>query len=83
MPSTLQVNRASSFWPSPLESQMDVKRADGSSKRSVGKLGSGIHNIGLALMRLEHIKPEVQFTVPSANEMQLQPFIPEWWPKEE
>ncbi|CDS06598.1 hypothetical protein LRAMOSA09126 [Lichtheimia ramosa] len=83
VPSTLQVDRASSFWPSPLESQMDVKRADGSSKRSVGKLGSGIHNIGLALMRLEHIKPEVQFTVPSANEMQLQPFIPEWWPKEE
>lgn len=43
---------------------------------------SGIHNIGLALMRLEHVQKFAQgegvaFTVD--NDVYLAPFLPEWW----
>ncbi|KAI9323279.1 hypothetical protein BX666DRAFT_2146040 [Dichotomocladium elegans] len=86
-PTTLSVDRSVDFWTSPLVPQMDVKLADGKTKRAVGKLGSGIHNIGLALMRLEHVEAcaageDIKFNIPSAD-IQLRPFLPEWWPKEQ
>ncbi|KAI9031561.1 hypothetical protein CLU79DRAFT_693850 [Phycomyces nitens] len=82
---SLVVDRNSTY-PAGLEPQADIKLADGSSKRSVGKLGSGIHNIGLALMRLEHVKkfentPSKAFNV-AGTDIFVRPFLPAWWPVE-
>lgn len=45
---------------------------------------SGIHNIGLALMRLEHVKSFIEgqdlaFTIPEDSSIRIRPFLPEWW----
>ncbi|KAF7723647.1 Iron-sulfur clusters incorporation protein [Apophysomyces ossiformis] len=71
-----------------LEPQMEIKLADGSGKRSVGKLCSGVHNVGLALMRLEYVKKcvageDIAFTVPGADNICVRPFLPDWWTTEE
>lgn len=88
-PSTLRVDREAEY-PSQLKPQMDIKLADGSSKRGVGKMCSGIHNIGLALMRLEQVEKfasgeDIAFTVPDAqnDDLRLRPFFPDWWPTEQ
>lgn len=82
-PTTQGVDR-SKTTPSILVPQTDIKLADGSSKRGVGKMCSGVHNIGLALMRLEHVQrcvdgEDVAFTIPSDPSIRLRPFLPEWW----
>lgn len=70
-------------WPSVLEAQSDIKLVDGTSKRGVGKFCSGVHNIGLALMRLEHIQnDEKSFTSVKDESVRLRPFLPEWWTEE-
>ncbi|ORE20400.1 Aminomethyltransferase folate-binding domain-containing protein [Rhizopus microsporus] len=76
------VDRTYEYPSDALQPQKDIKLADGSSKRGVGKVCSGIHNIGLALMRLEHVQKfaqgeDVAFTVD--NDVYLAPFLPEWW----
>ncbi|KAL0084950.1 hypothetical protein J3Q64DRAFT_1699249 [Phycomyces blakesleeanus] len=86
VPESLVVDR-SAIYPVGLEPQVDIKLADGSSKRSVGKLGSGIHNIGMALMRLEHVKKfentqSKAFNVAGTDTF-VRPFLPTWWPVEE
>lgn len=45
---------------------------------------SGTHNVGLALMRLEHVQrcvegEDVGFTVANDPSLRLRPFLPEWW----
>ncbi|KAI7902968.1 uncharacterized protein BX663DRAFT_551830 [Cokeromyces recurvatus] len=74
--------------PSVLLPQTEIKLVDGMSKKSVGKMGSGIHNIGLALMRLEHVQksitdPTVLFKIPENESIRIKPFLPEWWSVEE
>ncbi|KAI8986536.1 hypothetical protein BDB01DRAFT_785961 [Pilobolus umbonatus] len=71
-------------YPSTLHPQNEVKLVQGSSKRGVGKLCSGIHNIGLALMRLEHVQkslefPDIEFNVADQPSIRIKPFLPEWW----
>jgi hypothetical protein len=73
-----QVQLSPSYQP-----QLDVNLADGSSKRGVGKTCSGVHNIGLALMRLEHVEKAmagepIGFKVKSTD-LLIRPFIPSWW----
>lgn len=81
------MNRDTSY-PSSLEPRMDIKSTDASKKRGAGKLGSGIHNIALAIMRLEDVQKAVNdknsFVVPHAQQsgLRLRPFLPEWWPVE-
>jgi hypothetical protein len=65
--------------------QTDIKLAAGVSKRGVGKMCSGVHNIGLALMRLEHVQrcvdgdKDIEFAVASDDSLRLRPFVPDWW----
>lgn len=64
--------------------QTDIKLVQGVSKRGVGKMASGVHNIGLALMRLEHVQnslvdQDVSFTVPEDESIRIKPYLPEWW----
>jgi hypothetical protein len=65
--------------------QADIKPLEEGKKRAVGKFGSGIHNIGLALMRLEAAQAEgAQFAVDEAgSDLRIKPFIPSWWPVDE
>ncbi|KAI8076579.1 uncharacterized protein B0P05DRAFT_471735 [Gilbertella persicaria] len=82
-PSVQSVDRHQTF-PSGLVPQTDIKLVEGASKRGVGKMCSGIHNIGLALMRLEHVKrcaegEPVAFTVPGNESIRIRPFLPDWW----
>lgn len=82
-PSVQSVDRSKEF-PSVLVPQKDIKLVEGVSKRGVGKMCSGRHNIGLALMRLEHVQrcvdgENVGFTVSDDESVRIRPFIPEWW----
>ncbi|KAJ3196913.1 hypothetical protein HK101_007278 [Irineochytrium annulatum] len=47
-------------------------------KGEAGRFGSGIHNIGLALMRLDHVASP---TLMAANGARVKPAIPTWWPR--
>ncbi|KAI8987804.1 hypothetical protein BDF20DRAFT_910358 [Mycotypha africana] len=97
VPESLSVDRNHSFPSDILPPQTDIK-LDGASTeeattktRSIGKLCSGIHNIGLALMRLEHVKSvtsgeneeesqkNTSFMIPNNESIRLKPFIPDWW----
>lgn len=88
MPEVQKVNRQVDYPNAILKPQTDIKLVDGSSKRGVGKLGSGIHNIGLALMRLEHVQKfidgeAVEFGVPAQENLRIRPFLPDWWSEDE
>ncbi|KAG2176393.1 hypothetical protein INT43_005627 [Umbelopsis isabellina] len=83
IPQTLSVARDCTM-PSLPSVQADIKPIEG-SRRPAGKFGSGIHNIGLALMRLDSAqKDEAGFIIDEAgSDLRVKPFIPEWWPVEE
>lgn len=70
--------------PSLPSIQADIKPLEG-AKRPAGKFGSGIHNIGLALMRLDSAqKDNAEFIIDEAgSDLRIKPFIPEWWPIED
>lgn len=83
-PKKQSVNRAFEYPSDTLQPQKDIKLTEGTSKRGVGKMGSGIHNVGLALMRLEHVQKfaqgeNVSFAVDNSDTIRLAPFLPEWW----
>ncbi|KAI8886704.1 Aminomethyltransferase folate-binding domain-containing protein [Backusella circina FSU 941] len=85
VPQTQSVDRSKQY---SLEPQKDIKLVDGSSKRGVGKLCSTVHNIGLALMRLEHVQKcvngeQVEFCLGDDSETRFRPFLPEWWSEDE
>lgn len=50
--------------------------------RSAGRWAGGIHNIGLALLRLEDIRERqpLTLTMVDGQDMLLSPYIPSWWP---
>lgn len=82
IPTVQSVDRSKEF-PSVLVPQTDIKLVQGVSKRGVGKMASGKHNIGLALMRLEHVQNSVagepvEFTA-AEESIRIRPFLPEWW----
>ncbi|ORX62755.1 Aminomethyltransferase folate-binding domain-containing protein [Hesseltinella vesiculosa] len=83
VPEQLQVDRSSTM---SFTSQLDIKPVDGASKRSLGKTGGSVHNIGLALMRLEQVQKCVQDGVAplrvADTNMLVRPFLPSWWPVE-
>ena len=88
MPLTPSVDRTQTFPSDVLVPQTDIKLTEGKSKRGVGKMGSGIHNIGLALMRLEHVKQsmedqDISFTVSGHEDLRIKPFLPDWWVDED
>ncbi|KAI8143600.1 hypothetical protein BJV82DRAFT_611043 [Fennellomyces sp. T-0311] len=83
VPTALNVDRGKTY-PSDVQPQMDIKVTGGKTKRGVGKMCSGTHNIGLALMRLEQVEKcargeDVAFEVPETN-VGVRPFLPAWWP---
>ncbi|KAI8580299.1 hypothetical protein K450DRAFT_237822 [Umbelopsis ramanniana AG] len=84
VPETLTVDRNYDIQTLP-SIQADIKPAEEGKKRAVGKFGSGIHNIGLALMRLEAAEAEgAQFVVDEAgSDIRIKPYIPSWWPVDE
>jgi hypothetical protein len=84
VPETLSVNRNYSI-PSLPSIQADIKPIGGENKRAAGKFGSGIHDIGLALMRLDAAqKPGAEFVIDEAgSDLRVKPFIPSWWPADE
>ncbi|GAB5587569.1 ccr4 associated factor [Umbelopsis nana] len=84
VPETLSVNRNYSI-PSLPSIQADIKPIGSENKRAAGKFGSGIHNIGLALMRLDAAqKPGAEFVIDEAgSDLRVKPFIPSWWPADE
>jgi len=81
------VNRSISYLlPSP-RSDIIAEGGEvvaGGREKSIGKFCGGFHNIGLALMRLQHIKDHnhqwYQLKNP-ALKLFVRPHIPEWWPK--
>ncbi|KAI8384666.1 uncharacterized protein BYT42DRAFT_563252 [Radiomyces spectabilis] len=78
-----QIEHSSALIP-----QLDIKPVDVSSKRGVGKTCSAVHNIGLALMRLEQVEKcnqdgSIAFAVPEAGNVRVRPFLPEWWTQEQ
>ncbi|KAI8096655.1 uncharacterized protein BX664DRAFT_324547 [Halteromyces radiatus] len=82
IPQTQSVNRQVTL-PTDYRPQLDINLTNGTSKRGVGKTCSGIHNIGLALMRLEHIEKcahndSIGFKIKD-SEILLRPFLPSWW----
>ncbi|KAJ2955869.1 hypothetical protein NQZ79_g8201 [Umbelopsis isabellina] len=83
IPQTLSVVRDYNM-PSLPSIQADIKPIEG-SKRPVGKFGSGIHNIGLALMRLDSAqKDDAGYIIDEAgSDLRIKPFIPKWWPVED
>lgn len=88
VPEIQKVDRNVTYPADILKPQTDVKLVDGKSKRGVGKLGSGIHNIGLALMRLEHVQNFIKgeplgFTVSEQENLRIRPFLPDWWLEDE
>jgi hypothetical protein len=84
VPEALTVDRTCDIQSLP-SIQSDIKPVDGSKKRAVGKFGSGIHNIGLALMRLEAAQDDgAQFAIDEAgSDLRIKAFIPSWWPVDE
>ncbi|CAO3617476.1 unnamed protein product [Cunninghamella echinulata] len=81
-PTIQSVDRQIELTP-PIQPQTDIKLNGGSNKRSVGKIGSTIHNIGLALMRLEQVQKceqgdPISFRIPDTNYL-IRPFLPSWW----
>ncbi|KAJ3161052.1 ccr4 associated factor [Geranomyces michiganensis] len=50
---------------------------------SVGQVRSGLYNVGLALMRLDHFGTgdHAASTLVAANGLVVQPFAPQWWPQ--
>ncbi|KAJ3403761.1 ccr4 associated factor [Chytriomyces hyalinus] len=88
-------------WESPLPPSTTEIRAVESespltlSKREVGKFCRGVHNIGLALLRLEHVHhhpgasvgttPEQQHVLEKplalvGTDLRIRAFAPAWWP---
>lgn len=66
-----------------------IHQEEGASPRekSTGKYLSGIHNIGLGLLRLDQVhrwNKDFLIKVKTADESELliRPWIPSWWPKE-
>ncbi|ORY43789.1 Aminomethyltransferase folate-binding domain-containing protein [Rhizoclosmatium globosum] len=60
-----------------------LTKSDGTlSKREVGKFCSGVHNIGLALVRLEHsgFSPETDLVLSDAKGLRVRAFPPSWFP---
>ncbi|KAI9208005.1 uncharacterized protein BJ171DRAFT_492338 [Polychytrium aggregatum] len=58
-----------------------TRRKASSGGTSVGKFCSGIHNVGLALLRLDHVGAlkDGQELV-CENGLKLKAYVPEWWP---
>ncbi|KAJ3332975.1 IMP 5'-nucleotidase [Blyttiomyces sp. JEL0837] len=63
-------------------------RLEGTEGRrgEVGRFCEGIYNVGLALMRLEHVSSSASgnkhdVSLVSDNGMKVKAFVPEWWPK--
>jgi folate-binding protein YgfZ len=55
--------------------------------KSTGKYLSGVHNIGLALLRLDQVhrwNKDLSIKVKTADDktLSIRPWIPSWWPKE-
>ncbi|KAI9255555.1 hypothetical protein BY458DRAFT_519967 [Sporodiniella umbellata] len=80
-PEQLTLDRTLSF--PGVEAQTEIKTLAGASKRAVGKMGSHVYNIGLALIRLEHGSQFKKDRIPLIIKDQLihvAPFLPTWWP---
>ncbi|ORX95627.1 Aminomethyltransferase folate-binding domain-containing protein [Basidiobolus meristosporus CBS 931.73] len=61
----------------------DVVIDGAKTSRNNGKFCGGIHNIGLALIRLETVrKPDIRFIMRASDDklMNVRPTIPTWWP---
>jgi hypothetical protein len=79
-PQTLQVDPTFKHsLPSP---QTDITSSQTLYKKnaSVGKCGGGVYNIGLALVRLEHIANNTEWTT-ADGQLCVKAFIPDWWPQ--
>ncbi|KAJ9474224.1 putative transferase CAF17, mitochondrial [Pseudozyma hubeiensis] len=79
----------------PISAAAEAKPARG---KAAGKFTSGIHNVGLACLRLEQVKRWTDVSDQSGKEdglelsvlsedgettLLVRPWIPSWWPKEE
>ncbi|KAK9695322.1 ccr4 associated factor [Basidiobolus ranarum] len=82
-PTQIQVDRSVELeLPQPTQ---DVVVDGAKNSRNNGKFCGGVHNIGLALVRLETLqKPDIRFYMKSANDklLNVYPTIPNWWPKD-
>ncbi|UZJ53867.1 hypothetical protein CBS101457_003187 [Exobasidium rhododendri] len=88
-PETLQVH--TSFSMALPGKGADVRSTmigdEGGRGKSTGKYLSGIHNIGLALLRLEQVhrwNSDLLIKVKNSekSELSIRPWIPNWWPDE-
>ncbi|ORZ35217.1 hypothetical protein BCR44DRAFT_47659 [Catenaria anguillulae PL171] len=61
--------------------QADIVSPDGAGK-PVGKWYAGVHNVGVALMRLEHVDPAKEWRVKGEQgEWRVRAYVPDWWPQ--
>lgn len=56
----------------------EIFSPDSSSSRAIGKMGSRINNIGLALMKLDYVGRDGLFL---KGGIRVKGFAPEWWPR--
>ena len=72
----MEVNTETPFTPPAPQS--DLFFPDVSSTRAIGKMGSSIYNVGLALMRLEHVG---KWGPETTSGLGIRGFVPDWWPR--
>ncbi|KAL7753899.1 ccr4 associated factor [Sorochytrium milnesiophthora] len=77
---TLTVDRSLAVSVPPSQSDILLPSGDGGKTKTVGKFCSAKYNVGLTLMRLEHITADNVFQVAGTDDVWLKPFIPKWWP---
>ncbi|KAJ3410217.1 Iron-sulfur clusters incorporation protein, partial [Chytridiales sp. JEL 0842] len=75
------LNKSSQIQQPPSGTDVRIQGVTG-RKGEAGKYCSGIYNVGLALMRLDHVTTASGHspTLTVGEGLRLKPFIPTWWP---
>lgn len=71
----LSINTAFAFRRPPVGGT--INNPEKTPTRSIGRMGSSVHNIGLALMRLEHVGMD---GLETSSGLGIKGFVPDWWP---
>jgi hypothetical protein len=61
-----------------IDDHQEIFSPDAANSRAVGRLGSRVNNIGLALMRLDYVGKDGLFL---KQGICVKGFAPEWWPR--
>ena len=74
-PVELSVNPAFAFPRPPAGATLH--NPEKTPTRTIGRMGSSVHNVGLALLRLEHVGLD---GLEVSSGLGIKGFVPDWWP---